>query len=168
MSSEIFKAMFAIAKLFDKADEDHSFSIEYEEFKNIMGQLGIERSEEEIKEAFTVADCDGSGSIDFFEFVNFIKSEDISENLSKLIGDIDLAEIEVTDETPEVDFFMRLMFFIADYEHKKSISFEQFKTCMKNILGLFGINEEWPKVILRKLLTLPTLTRVEHLNSMIL
>eukprot|EP00766_Chilomastix_caulleryi_P004738 gnl/Chilomastix_caulleri/6051.p2 GENE.gnl/Chilomastix_caulleri/6051~~gnl/Chilomastix_caulleri/6051.p2 ORF type:complete len:67 (+),score=17.20 gnl/Chilomastix_caulleri/6051:159-359(+) len=52
--------------------------------KNIMGQLGIERSEEEIKEAFTVADCDGSGSIDFFEFVNFIKSEDISENLSKL------------------------------------------------------------------------------------
>lgn len=139
---EIYKAMVVIAKMFNKADEDHSLTIEYDEFKNLMAQLKIDRNEEEIKECFETADSDGSGSIDFFEFINFIKSEDIFDNIKELVGETDLAELDIDESTGELEFFLKLMYFLVDYEGKKSITYEQFKICMRNILGLFGINEE--------------------------
>lgn len=109
-----------------------------------MKELKIDKPEEEIKEAFDNADTDGNGSIDFFEFVNFVKVENVMPVLRESVGEVNLDELGINVDTPELEFFMKLVYVLTDYENKNSITFDQFKICMKNILGLFGISDEIP------------------------
>eukprot|EP00766_Chilomastix_caulleryi_P002997 gnl/Chilomastix_caulleri/403.p1 GENE.gnl/Chilomastix_caulleri/403~~gnl/Chilomastix_caulleri/403.p1 ORF type:complete len:180 (+),score=54.63 gnl/Chilomastix_caulleri/403:97-636(+) len=142
MSLEIYKTLLFLAKMFNMVDTDHSYAIDYEEFKALLKELEIEAGEEEMMAAFAEVDGDGSGLIDFFEFIELIKALGFMDSIVSAVVDVDLSQLGISAETSEPEFFMRLLFFLADYEDKGSITFDQFSMCIKNILNFLGVEEE--------------------------
>lgn len=61
-----------IVHLFRKYDIDGSSLIDMDEFKNMLSELGLHCTPEEVQEIFTMADEDCSGQIDWNEFLKMM------------------------------------------------------------------------------------------------
>ena len=62
--------------LFKQADKDGSGSLEKNEVRRLMKQMGKNLSKAEFEVAFSKIDVDGSGAVDFDEFVEFGATSD--------------------------------------------------------------------------------------------
>lgn len=68
----------SIEAAFAKYDKDCSGSIDASEFHVMLTDLGVEVSEERLREAFAVLDCNGDGIIDFAEFSQWWRRDDVT------------------------------------------------------------------------------------------
>lgn len=150
MSLEIYKTMLFLAKMFNMIDTDHSYSIDFDEFRGLLKELEISAAESDMKKAFDEVDEDGNGSVDFFEFIELVKALGYMDAIKTATAEVDLSQLGISESTSEPEFFMRLLFFLADYEDKGSITFEQFSMCIRNILNFLGVKDELSEADLKE------------------
>ena len=61
--------------MFQLVDQDHGGSIDAGEFKQLLGMLGMEKSDEEIQEMVDKIDTTGEGEVFFPDFVRALKQD---------------------------------------------------------------------------------------------
>mmetsp|Transcript_101403 Transcript_101403/g.232423 ORF Transcript_101403/g.232423 Transcript_101403/m.232423 type:complete len:423 (-) Transcript_101403:43-1311(-) len=69
-----------LRKLFRKFDEDHSGTIDQEEFTKVLKHMGIQANADAVKSILFTIDIDGDGTVDEEEFVEFFdKVEELAD-----------------------------------------------------------------------------------------
>ena len=69
------RGIFGIRRSFMIADDDHSKSIDFNEFAKLIKDYRYELSQPDVKKLFAIFDNDKSGSIDYEEFLRNIVGE---------------------------------------------------------------------------------------------
>merc|ERR1712048_1038738 len=87
-----------LVETYKKFDKDNSNQLEYPEFKQAWEFLGLEGTDEEVREAFASVDRDSSGVVGRVEFSEAIKGSRLAElSLSVLLTQMD-GHLEGMDE----------------------------------------------------------------------
>ena len=135
-----------IKEAFDLFDTDHSGTIDTEELKQALSNLGIDAKNQTLQNMMTDIDTNQSGTIDFDEFIQMMTAKmsdkDTPEDLRKVfelfIGDDDADKIElkhlkrVAKELGEnmSDDELNEMIVRADTDKDGKVSFEEFYAIM--------------------------------------
>ena len=135
-----------IKEAFDLFDSDHSGTIDTEELKQALSNLGIDAKNQTLQNMMNDIDKNQSGTIDFDEFIEMMTAKmsdkDIPEDLRKVfdlfIGDDTADKIElrhlkrVAKELGEnmTDDELNEMIVRADTDKDGKVSFEEFYAIM--------------------------------------
>ena len=120
-----------IKEAFDLFDSDHSGTIDTEELKQALSNLGIDAKNQTLQNMMNDIDKNQSGTIDFDEFIEMMTAKmtdkDTPEDLRKVfdlfIGDDTADKIMTDDELNE-------MIVRADTDKDGKVSFEEFYAIM--------------------------------------
>lgn len=63
---------------FDEIDDDASGTLDHSELKQLVTNLGVQATEEQVQEMLKLADTDGNGMVDFVEFVRALEGDENS------------------------------------------------------------------------------------------
>jgi len=90
----------AVRNIFNRYDEDGSGTIDHQEFRKMMSDLGVEMSRAEFQEAVSMLDNDRNGTVDFEEFLGWWKQN--AGNGVVLSSDIDSLFKHVLSEAKSI------------------------------------------------------------------
>eukprot|EP01052_Picozoa_sp_SAG31_P030497 SAG31_NODE_3132_length_4639_cov_3.668502_3_plen_394_part_00 len=74
-----------VRSMFDRIDSDGNGSIDRDEFKLLLAELGLFFSLEELDDSFDVIDDDGNGEVEYAEFLDFFEGKTRATNLTQKI-----------------------------------------------------------------------------------
>ena len=117
------KEMF-VTKMFNIVDKDGDNRISFQEFLDTIVLFSKGRTDDKLRIIFDMCDNDKNGSID---------KKELSELLESLV---DIAKTKKLSEGHVSDLIDH-MFMSAGFEDKESLSYEDFKTMMKEFKGDF-------------------------------
>lgn len=98
-AAETRRTMFK--KAFDEFDEDGSGEIDLKELATLVNELGLHRSDEELKTLMSAVDEDASGEVGFEEFVEMMEQmmkEDASGDMMAVMDGSKKAEMELLQQ----------------------------------------------------------------------
>ena len=98
-AAETRRTMFK--KAFDEFDEDGSGEIDLKELATLVNELGLHRTDEELKTLMSAVDEDASGEVGFEEFVEMMEQmmkEDASGDMMAVMDGSKKAEMELLQQ----------------------------------------------------------------------
>ena len=113
-----------VSKMFNIVDKDSDGRISFQEFLDTIVLFSKGRTDDKLRIIFDMCDNDKNGSID---------KKELTELLESLV---DIAKTKKLTED-DVNRLIEQMFQAAGYEDQESLSYEDFKTMMKEFKGDF-------------------------------
>ena len=104
----------AVRAIFDKYDHDGSGSIDHQEFREMLKDLGVSMTKSEFQEAITMLDNDHNGEVDFEEFLGWWKQN--AGNGVVLSDDIDSLFRHVLQEAKSIVNADKASLLLVDFE----------------------------------------------------
>jgi len=141
MSPEELRAF--LEQLFHEADADGSGSLDRVEFKNVLKNVELNLSDQEVKRVLAEADMDGNGTISYEEFLPLAVDRIMAEYARMEAAEI--REVRETDarrqaeeylvhgmDKAEVEIVMWDIFRKSDVDGSGALSLAEFQKCCKD------------------------------------
>jgi solute carrier family 25 (mitochondrial phosphate transporter), member 23/24/25/41 len=141
-----------LAEIFQKYDLDNSKTININELGTALGDLGVRRSEKELKELLESIDNDKSGELDFEEFVllfgeakleSVFKEMDYDNSNSINANELGQALEKLGHKLPSSE--IKSILNRVDRDHSGEVSFDEFREFFKYVpaANLASIAKAW-------------------------